>query len=450
MATTERSQKDMMFDQSEVNYTTLSNKRNQACANCRFFFSSGGCLIVENQPLSILATGYCDEWTALPEPEDPATEIVEVLEAIEYQLGVNNMSVGAMEKKPTFKERILALVGIKARDEPFTQGFKAIGNGKWVAVWSNNFEDLEGEYFPAKSTDAYIARLDAKEIGMPELYYWHIPYSYGKAKTVARVAADDSPNAPSISIAAGVFYETPIAKAFEKATLKAQGLKMSHGFMYPPDARIDGVYHYYDTFEISVLPPYAAANPYTLFGDDTMPVVSPEKQKELEALLGKDFAAEVVTKAEHRAKELQEQGVGYKGMSFIDTEAREQLATLTKEVTALTETIKAKMPMEDEEGDAKKKKAETDDAEYKKEVSAAITTLAKSQTQLTQNMKQIAEFLDLTPRGRASKSADTLVPPDDAALQELQKGMSGQKSNEEKVFNAAFGSIFNGGLGNGA
>src|SRR5690348_17028323 len=142
MTEPERSQKDMMYDQDEVNYTTLSSKRNQACANCRFFFPSGGCLIVESQPLSILATGYCDEWTALPEPEDPATEIVEVLEAIEYQLGVNN-SVGYMEKKPTMKERLLALVGIKARDEPMTAGFKALGNGKWVAMWSNNFEDRE-------------------------------------------------------------------------------------------------------------------------------------------------------------------------------------------------------------------------------------------------------------------------------------------------------------------
>lgn len=181
-----------------------------------------------------------------------------------------------------------------------------------------------------------------------------------------------------------------------------------------------------------------------------MPVVSPEKQKELEALLGKDFAAEVVTKAEQRAKELQDKGIGYKdtAIQVIDTEARTQLDTLTKEVASLTEAVKAKMPKEDEEDDAAKKKKTDDESAFRKEVGDAIRVLATSQTQVVQNMKQITEFMDLTPR-RASKSADTLVPPEDPALQELQKGMSGEKSNEEKVFNAAFGSVL-GGLGNGA
>jgi hypothetical protein len=438
-------QKDMMFDQSEVNYTTLSNKRVQACANCRFFFPSGGCLIVESQPLSILATGYCQEWRALPEPEDKTTEMLETLEAIEHQLGVNNMSVGAMEKKPSLKERLLALVGIKARDEPFTAGFKALGNGKWIAIWSNNFEDQEREYFPAAATDAYIARLDAKEIDMPELYFWHVAYPFGRAKSIARIAADQRPISPSVSIAVGDFYETPIAKAFEQATLKSQKqYKMSHGYFYPENALINGVYHYYDTFELSVLPPYAAANPYTLFGDETMPVVSPEKQKELEALLGKDFAAEVVTKAEQRAKELKEQGVGYKDLTLIDTEARAQLDALTKQITELSTAVaeKAKMPMEDEmdEDGKKKKKADEEDA-YKKEVSDAIKVLATSQKALADNFKA---FLDMTPR-RASKAFETLVPDDDPALKELAQGATGNKSNEEKIMNAAFSFMKQGG-----
>lgn len=347
-----------------------------------------------------------------------------------------------IEQKPSLKERLLAMVGIKARDEPFEAGFKAIGNGKWVAVWSNNFEDLEGEYFPAKSTDAYIARLDSKQIDMPELYFWHILHSYGKAKTVARVASDDSPNAPSISIAAGVFYDDPISQAFEKATLKSKGFKMSHGFMYPSQARIDGVYHYYDTFEISVLPPYAAANPYTLFGDDTMPHVTPDKHKELEALLGKELAAEVVTKAEQRAKELQEKGVGYKDMAFIDTEARAQLDALKQQMSELTTAVneKAKPPV-DEEDDAKKKKKTDDEDAFKKEVSEAIKTLASSQKQLGENFKT---FLDMTPR-RASKASDTLVDPEDPALKELEQGALGKKSNEDLIMNGAFGFMKSGG-----
>lgn len=341
------------------------------------------------------------------------------------------------EAKPSLKDRLLNLLGIKARDEPTIEsGFKALGNGKWVAVWSNNFEDREGEYFPNRATDAYIARLDAKEIPMPELWFWHTKYSFGQAKSVVRIAADDSPNAPSLSIAVGEFYDTPIAKAFEQATLKSkQAYKMSHGYLFPPAARVDGVYHYYDTFELSVLPAYAAANPYTLFGDETMPTVSPEKQKELEALLGKEYAAEVVTKAEQRAKELADKGVGYKEMPIpaVDEEARQQLTELGKSITELTEQVKAAMkpPVDEDDEAAKKKKAD----EAKKETDTAISALSKQVSELS---TQVKSFLELTPR-RASKASETLVPADDPALKELAQGAAGEKSNDEKVYNAAFG-----------
>lgn len=343
------------------------------------------------------------------------------------------------EAKPSLKDRLLTLLGIKARDEPLTQGFKALGDGKWLAVWSNNFEDREGEYFPNRATDAYIARLDAKEIPMPELWFWHTKYSFGQAKSVVRIAADDSLNAPSLSIAVGEFYDTPIAKAFEQATLKSkQAYKMSHGYLFPPAARVDGVYHYYDTFEISVLPAYAAANPYTLFGDETMPTVSPEKQKELEALLGKEYAAEVVTKAEQRAKELADKGVGYKEMPIpaVDDEARAKLDTLQKSIEALTEQVKAvvkKVDDDEEEGDDKKKKP--DFGAMKKEYDDKVDTLAKSVNTLA---TEFNKFMELTPR-RASKATETVVPADDPALQELAKGAAGEKSNEDKVFAGAFG-----------
>jgi hypothetical protein len=444
----ETSTKDMTFDQEEVNYVPLSGKRNQACANCRFFFPSGGCLIVECEPTAIMATGYCDEWRALPEPEDKAEEMIETLEAIEQQLGMSNMMRGEMARKPTVKERLLALVGIKARDEPIGSGFKSVGNGQWVGWFSNNFKDYQNEYFPAKATDEFIARVDRKEVPPPELYFWHVPYRLGEVKSLARVALDDSPNSPSFTVAVGVYDDTPVAKAFEKA-MKDRVYPMSHGFHYAPAFKEGGAYHYYNTFEVSPLPPHAPANPYTLFEDrKAMPLIGDEKRKEFVRLLGDDFVKEIETKAETRAKELQAAGVDYKEFKMIDIEAREQLATLTKEVSALTETIKAKMPMEDEEDAAKKKKADSEDSAFKKEVSEAIRTLANSQTEVVKNMKQMAEFMDLTPR-RASKSVDTLVAKDDPALQELQKGMSGEKSNEDKVFNAAFGSVL-GGFNNGA
>ena len=335
--------------------------------------------------------------------------------------------------------------GQKARDEPLTGGFKSLGNGLWVGWYSNNFEDYQKEWFPSKATDEFIARVDRKEVDAPELYFWHYPYRFGAAKAIARIALDGSPQSPSFTVAVGTYDDTPAAKAFEKA-MSNKVYPMSHGFHYAPAFKQDGAYHYYNTFEVSPLPPHAPANPYTLFEDGkAMPILDEAKRKEFVSLLGEDFVKDMEAKAETRAKEIAATGVATKEMTMIDTEARTQLEALNKQMADLTEAVKAKMPKaDDEDDDAKKKKADADGA-FKKEVSDAIKQLATSQSQLAQNFK---DFLDLTPR-RASKSADTLVPAEDAALQELQKGATGKKSNEEMVFHAAFGSVL-GGLQNGS
>lgn len=176
-----------------------------------------------------------------------------------------------------------------------------------------------------------------------------------------------------------------------------------------------------------------------------MPLIGEDKRKEFIRLLGDDFVKEIETKAETRAKELQAAGVDYKDFKMIDTEARAQLDALSKQMTELTAAVaeKAKPPVDEDDEDAKKKKDDADSA-FKKEVSEAIVTLAKSQTQMAQNLKN---YIDLTPNNsrRASKSSETLVPDDDPALKELAQGATGEKSNEDKIFNAAFGFMKTGG-----
>lgn len=349
--------------------------------------------------------------------------------------------IAADEKdaKPSLRERLLNLLGIKARDEPFpAQGFKSLGDGKWVGWYSNNFQDREDELFPNHAIDAFIARADSKSIDMPTLRYWHVPHELGKAKALARFALNDSPNAPSLIFAYGEYDDTRIARTFEKGVLRnsKQGrvYQMSHGFYYPERAKQNGEYHAFDTFELSVLPDYAAANPYTLFGDMTMPVLDDNKRKELVGILGEDLVTEFEHKADARLKELKDTGVKHKEFTLVDTEAREQLTELGKSITELTEQVKAAMkpPVDDDEEEAAKKK-KADDA--KKETDTAISALSKQVTDLT---KEVKGFLELTPR-RASKATETVVPADDPALQELAAGAAGEKSNEDKVFAGAFG-----------
>jgi hypothetical protein len=348
-----------------------------------------------------------------------------------------------IEQKPSLKERLLALVGIKARDEPaLKSGFKNFGDHQWIGWFSNNFEDLQGEYFPVKATDEFIARVDRKEVPMPELYFWHVPIRFGEAKSIARVSLDDSPTSPSFTVAVGVYDDTPMARAFEKSMGKRE-YPMSHGFNYAPIAKVKGAYHYYDTFEVSPLPPYAPANPFTLFEDGkAMPILDDKKRQEFISILGEDFTKEIELRAETNLKAMKEQGIGYKEIPLVDTIARDQLAALTKQMTELTAAVaeKAKPPM-DEEDDAKKKKKTEDEDTFKKEVSDAIKTLASSQKALADNFKT---FLDMTPR-RASKSSETFVPEDDPALVELKQGATGNKSNEDLIMNGAFGFMKSGG-----
>lgn len=105
-------------------------------------------------------------------------------------------------------------------------GFKVVGNN-WFARYSNAFEDREGEYFPAKAIDGYIARVDSGVTPAPELWIWHEPIVIGKALTVARIG--------HFAVAVGTFHETPLGQA-AKQYLSTHKAKLSHGFMFEPEA----------------------------------------------------------------------------------------------------------------------------------------------------------------------------------------------------------------------
>jgi len=460
---TEQSKKAYLYPQDDVSYVPVSTAAGQACGGCRWFNdgvatfvdtpnSVPHCHLVQSYPLPIRETGWCDVYTAIPEQEDPQHELIEVLESIEDFM--EGKETGSAEKSTRVenvsaldrvKELFNKLRGVKARDEPPTQsGFKNVGDHQWIGWYSNNFEDLQGEYFPARAKDDFIARVDRKEVAMPELYFWHIPYRFGEVKSLARVSLDDSPTSPSFTIAVGIYDDTPIARAFEKAMGKRE-YPMSHGFYYAPAAKKDGAYNYYDTFEVSPLPPHAPANPFTLFEDGkAMPILDAKKRQEFANLLGEDFTKEIEKRAETRLKEIEDKGIAHKEMQLVDTDARTRLDTLQKSIEDLSEQVKAAMkkPADDEEEDAKKK---PDFGAMKKEYDDKVDVLAKSVNTLAAQFK---EYMEFTPR-RASKSVDTLVPETDPALVELKQGATGEKSNEDKVFNAAFGAIFKG-ANNGA
>lgn len=455
------------YEQDEVNYITLSATKNKACANCRWFYPNGGCHIVEPSPKPIIATGYCDEWTeeqdVQVEDDEPILEqLIEALTGSEPIMVKSNK--GILERlKTAFKTFVNSIEA----DKPTSfSGFKSIGNHQWVGWWTNNFEDREGDYFPNHAIDSYIARVDAGLVDKPTLRYWHVPVDLGKVKAIARVALDDSPDAPSFVLSVGEYDDTPIARAFEKG-LSRGDFKMSHGFYYPEAAYKEGVYHVFNSFEHSVLPPYAAANPFSLFGEMTMPILDDRKRKELVSLIGENDTKQYEQMAETRAKELSAMGIQHKDFNVTDTEARKEIGEVKAVVTdlatsikSLVESLKAFPPKKDDS------KEESDEGDKKSEDAAKIMGKQKKdledmQTALTLQMKAlgeqqaklneaIKEFNSLTPR-QASRAKETTVDTSSSSFMAFRQQMEGstEEKQREKEFHQIMGGLFVPQNGNG-
>lgn len=195
---------------------------------------------------------------------------------------------------------------------PSGAGFKALGD-KWFAWWSNSFEDHDGEFFSEKAIDEYVRRVDVGAVPMPELWLWHTPGTrHGVAEWVGRVG--------HFAVAAGRFDDTPAGQAAQAHYAKTGGdYGMSHGFTYDPGQKSDGVFHQFNTFEISVLPAKAAANPYTAFSEVFEMDMDEEKFAFLARVLGsEDLAKQLVTATEDKSRAMEALDVRYKDFVQMD------------------------------------------------------------------------------------------------------------------------------------
>ncbi len=315
------------LQQPEVKYVALSLTRGKACANCRWFLAYGDCYIVEADPEPILATGYCDRWEATPAPApDPAEVIAEaVSEAISESLPMSmdmGMDMGkARTQRKSISDRLRSLFTRKSADDAFSVFKGSDDQWHWHAIYTNNFEDLEQEILTTKGHDKFIARLDMGLVPMPVLQAWHTPGTeHGEADVVWR-------NDHFVH-AVGHFYDTPMAeKAIGFYRKNAGKIKMSHGFIAPEWAFDGKHYDDFNTIEITTLPPYAAANPYTSFEElKTMQKMTDDKRRYVEAMFGKDKLAEIETQDEQRSKALEDMKVAYKDFADAAPPAAESSA----------------------------------------------------------------------------------------------------------------------------
>ena len=213
---------------------------------------------------------------------------------------------------------VTALRAAFGEDKPALKtpvGFKALGD-RWFAWWSNAFEDHDGEFFSEKAIDEYVRRVDVGAVPMPELWLWHTPGTkHGEAEWVGRIG--------HFAVAAGVFDDTPAGKAAQAHYAKAgSDYGMSHGFTYDPGQKRDGVFHQFNTFEISVLPAQAAANPYTAFREVFDMEMDDEKFAFLARVLGsEETARQLVTATEDKSRAMEQLDVRYKDFVQMDAPA---------------------------------------------------------------------------------------------------------------------------------
>lgn len=335
-----------MLEQNEVNYIPLSSSRQKACANCRWFMV-GGCFIVENEPEPILPTGYCDRWEASPAPDvedDPQPIPVTIVPS--QDLGDNQgiamtpkegrkLNSINMKRLTSFYNELKDMLTeagyeLKERINPTepSHGFDvfkdANGVWHWHAAYTNNYQDRDEEILRAKAHVNFINRIDMGLIEKPVLRIWHIKKSdHGKADLLWYTGEKDG-STPVVVHAVGHFDDSEIA---QKAIpyLRKHKMKNSHGFVSATWAFKDGVYSDYNTFEISWLPPSAAANPFTSF-QEIKEMALTDSKKELLKQMGLENKIPEFEAADTNVKELATEAEAvYKAYGdFADTEGGDE------------------------------------------------------------------------------------------------------------------------------
>jgi hypothetical protein len=283
-------------------------------------------------------------------------------------------------------------------------GFKALGEGWWIGVFSNNFKDRDNEILTAGAHERYILRANFGYVDMPELWFHHIPGSrHGKA-----VFIDE---ADHLIYAVGKFDDTPLGKAFEKFYRSTDWKPgMSHGFRVPAWAKTrDGLILEYNTFEISTLDLDSAANPYTKFvtvEDIEMALSASQRAALLDERIPKNIRSLVET--QHR--QFAQQG---KSLEAVLGDAA------FKDYVDLSEKKKkpgAAAKSHDEDSDETEKSLDAKFFEAQGQLMAdmlkQLNTQAKALIGFGEMLKDVAEEigLEVTP---ASSSDETEVDEDD-------------------------------------
>lgn len=306
-------------------------------------------------------------------------------------------------------------------------GFKAVkgedGKARWIGWYSNAFKDRDGEYFPARAIDAYVARVDMGLVPYPALWLDHVPGAkVGQADWVGRIGL--------FSVAVGTFDDSEIgrkAQAYFTTTRKAHS--MSHGFEYDARRKVDNAFWQFNTFEVSVLPMGKEANPFTSFGGVKEMSIAEWKQEDLTEKLGADLAKRVLEQTDAHSKALAEKNVAWK--DFTDTAPAVEAVASQKAVDAAASDLKAFIP------DFLEVQTDllNDQTVMVKTIKAQDARIAELETQVKEALAEVAAIKGDRPRS-ASQDTVTILSED-----KLPAQVKNALSSADDVARSVFGNL---------
>lgn len=404
--------------QSEVNYTPDYSGDEGRCASCRWFMANAdACYLVEDYPDPILPTGRCDRQELSPSDEgDPGADMSGVSDETDVAMSDDEPDMDRREAGPLkAMHNVWQSVKNVFTPKPASSGLKVAGN-TWLAVWSNNFEDRDGEWFSAKALDDYVYRVDHGLTPPPELWVWHIPETkIGQAKWVARHG--------HFMLASGTFDDAPHAQqAKAYYAQNPEKTSLSHGFTFDPDQFKDGVYNQFNTFEITLLPRGAEANRFTSLEGVKQMALSEEKRRDLERVFGgKEAVDELLADYDKAGKALEELGAAYKEFTSDPRESGSE----TEAVKTATDNADATFTalFKDMMGDHAEVLEQT--ATMAKEVNAVRKTVSEKLDKMAGEIDALRDEMQLRPRS-ASKSDETLLDEDSDRAKDIKEDVKRQ------------------------
>lgn len=405
----EQTKEFWLISQEEANYTPVSTVPGKACSSCRFFQPAyddmpDRCHIVANWPEPIVPNGISDRHEVAPvyEPEPLAVVIV------------GEASTDTQVKAPAVTEdgivdriwkRIEPLLP-KSKPQPinsFAVQKDLNGEWRWIATFTNNFQDRDKEIISDKALDGYLDRLNAGLIPYPELWVGHVEETkHGVADTVFGVG--------NFLVATGTFDDTPEAqKAIQYYRKYAAKTPLSHGFTFPDWGLKDGVYEVINTFEISTLPPpLVASNPYTDLEIESMKQINENQQAALAQVFGKDFTEQLVASRKQMSEDVKAAGVAFKDFVEAAPEQTEGEADKPADTKPIADMI---VGLHEGMGEILNLLTASGKAyEAEKQARSTLEQQVKAQNEIIQ---QLQTELKLKPRA-ASASSETALSKEEA------------------------------------